>query len=133
LKKNAKKEIARMGESIVKADVAKNRLYLSAEGFLTPEQNQESGDRVIAELNKLKPGFDMITDLSKMEVTTQEGLQTFARLSKSFEAMNRKRSIVVMDDAIARMQIGRTGRETGRQAEYAASVEEAERILDVGK
>jgi len=120
-----------MGNYEIRADVEKNRLYILAEGFLTAEENKESVDKVLEELKKLRPGLGMITDLSKMKVASQEGAQEFERTTEAFKAMDIKRNIIVVEDAIARMQIDRHSRKQEElRTEFASSVEEAERMLD---
>jgi len=119
-----------MGNFEVRADAVKNRLYICSEGFLTVEENEEATTRILEALNKLKPGFDMISDLAKMKAATQEGSQQFTRAYDAIKARGRNRNVVVIEDSIARMQIERTSRSTGIKAEFAASVEEAERMLD---
>ena len=121
-----------MGKYEIRADVAKNRLYIKAEGFLTPEENKDVTVQTIGEISKLKPGFDTISDLSQMKVATQEGTKEWDELKDALTAKGLRRSMMVIKDEIARMQIQRKTKDADFKQEYVASVEEAERMLDEG-
>lgn len=120
-----------MGKYEIRADVARNRLYVVAEGFLTEEENKASADQTIEEMNKLKPGFDIISDTSTMKAATQEGIKEWDRLYQALADKGYRRSIGVIQDNITRMQVQRKSAEAGFKQEYAASVEEAELMLNV--
>lgn len=49
----------------VKADVPKNRLYISMVGVLTLEEAQQAKQAIDATISTLKSGFDVVNDLSK--------------------------------------------------------------------
>ncbi|MFC1925467.1 hypothetical protein ACFLW2_02085 [Chloroflexota bacterium] len=119
-----------MGNTEIRADVARNRLYVIVQGFLTSAENTESVDKILLELKRLRPGFEMITDMATMKVATEEGVEVFNRAHGAIKAMGKKRNIIVVKDPLVRMQIERTSRESGKVAEFASSVEEAERILE---
>jgi len=128
---NMKGEVAEMGNYEITADVEKNRLYISVEGLLLPKENRESVDRILEEIKKLRLGFDIIADIAKMKVSTQEGLKEFDRAAEAFGAIGMRCNIIVVEDAIARMQIKRyVSKNEESRNEYASSVEEAEKMLD---
>ncbi|MFC1925469.1 hypothetical protein ACFLW2_02095 [Chloroflexota bacterium] len=119
-----------MGNTEIRADVARNRLYVIVQGFLTSQENNESVDKILEALRKLRPGFDMITDMATMKVATEEGSEGFGRAHEAIKAMGQKNNILVVKDPLVRMQIERMSREAGTPAEFASSIEEAERILE---
>lgn len=120
-----------MGKYEVWADVAKNRLYSMAEGFLTPEEHRVAIEKVLQELEKLKPGFDFIADLPQMKAVTQESTELYSRVREAFIAKNINRDLVVVKDDITRMQLQRKSKDANyTKQEFVASREEAERMLD---
>lgn len=113
------------------ADVPKNRLYIKVTGFLTDEETREWVDAILQELEKLKPDFDFIADLSAGKAATQEGTKQFNRIYEAFKAKNVRRDILIVKDDIIQMQLQRKARDAGfTKEEYAASIEEAERMLE---
>lgn len=119
-----------MGEFSARADVEKNRLYLVAKGFMTDDQMKAACELDIQELKKLKPGFDVISDVFELKAATPEGSEEIARVQKAFNEMGIGRNIIIIKDPITQMQIERKGKESGVGHEHASSVEEAERMLD---
>ncbi|MFC1925468.1 hypothetical protein ACFLW2_02090 [Chloroflexota bacterium] len=122
-----------MGNTEIRADVARNRLYSIVQGFLSPQENKEATDKILAALKQLRPGFDMITDMATMKVATEEGAEGFERAHEAIKAMGQRNNIIVVKDPLVRMQIERMSRESGKVAEFASSVEEAESILESKK
>ena len=49
----------------VRKDIHKNRLYLSISGVISLSEANQIKDKVIEETSALKPGFDVINNLSK--------------------------------------------------------------------
>ena len=49
----------------IRKDIHKNRLYLSISGVISISEANKIKDEVIAETSELKPGFDVINNLSK--------------------------------------------------------------------
>ena len=119
-----------MSEYRVRADVRKNRLYLVLDGFFDEDEAQEIADRTIEEVQKLKPGFDVINDISNFKPTSQQGADQIRRAGLFVRDSGVGRLIRVVPSAsIGSMQFTRKSREAGYDAEVASSVEEAERML----
>lgn len=49
----------------IKTDIPKNRLYVSMTGILTLEDAMQAQKIIHSQISSLKPGFDVINDLSK--------------------------------------------------------------------
>jgi hypothetical protein len=116
----------------IKIDIAKNRCIMSPSGSLPDDQVKQVIDRVIAELSKLKPGFDMVVDIRHAKVATPKVSEEMKRITV-FCLENKCRRVirVVGDSVITQMQLDRHGKEIGLgSGGTAASLEEAERILD---
>ena len=114
-----------------RADVVKNRLYITLKGFLTDEEAKNAAGLVIAEIRKLRPGFDVINDLSEFEAASPVGTQEIARGQKAAVGGGARRFIrVVSQEILGAHQFQRVAKTTGVTAEVAGSVIEAERLLE---
>lgn len=49
----------------VRADTEKNRLYIHLIGAVDTKSAEEITDSILAETSKMKPGFNVITDLTQ--------------------------------------------------------------------
>ena len=118
----------------IRADVSKNRLYLRFVGFMSDEDAAKIAERIIAEIGRLRPGFSIINDISALKPTSQAATEHLRRAQDLSVKRGSGRVIrVVGNQAVTQMQWNRTLKETfGRTAEVAATVEEAERMLDGG-
>lgn len=115
----------------IKTVAEKNRIYITFKGFLSVEDIKAAVNKEIEEVSKLKPGFDVIVDISDFKTSTQEGAEELARGQKLLIERGINRLIrVIGTQTLSRMQLDRKAKETGLIAEEAASVEEAERMLE---
>ena len=120
-----------MDKMMVRADVVKNRLYLTLVGFFSDEEMKQGSDQVIEFINKLKPGFNIINDISKFKPATPKGAEELKRAQQAAVEAGVRRTIrVIGSEGIAQMQFARKGKESGLEADVAASVEDAEKMLD---
>ena len=117
----------------VSSNLAKNRLYLKLDGFMSETEAHEAANTLIAETRKLKPGYDIISDIAGFKPMSPEGAKEIERGQK-FVAQNGVRHImrVVGSNVIGRMQFQRTAKAVGSNTltEEVASLEEAEHRLD---
>ncbi len=117
----------------ITVDRAKNRLYVKLDGFMGEEELRDAADMVIAQVKTLRPGFDIINDISEYKPTTPEGVREVERAMK-FIVDNGVGHIfrVTASQRIARLQFLRMAYETGTNvvAREVTSFEEAERKLD---
>ena len=105
----------------IRADSNKNRLYVVLEGFFTDQQVKEAADKTIEEIDKLRPGFDVINDISKFKPASTEGAKNIARGQQYALKCGVNRVIrVISDEVIGRMQFERLGHHTHLDADTAA-------------
>jgi len=118
----------------VRADVRKNRLYITFVGFFSDDYMREACDRVIAEAGSLRPGFSIITDISQCKPATQRGAETIRRTQEHLAAhgVGRVVRVVAPDNVIIKFQFQRRG-QGYYKADTANSLAEAERMLDEKK
>jgi hypothetical protein len=116
----------------IRADVAKNRLYLRLAGMMMDDDAKKVCDTILAEIAKLKTGFAVINDISELKPASEVASEHLRRAQDASTKAGVKRVIrVVGTKSITNMQWNRTLRETqGINAETVATVEEAERLLD---
>jgi cell division ATPase FtsA len=113
------------------ADIPLNRLYIVLEGFMPLDMLKAAADKVIAEGDKLKPGFHVINDISRMATTSPEGADHIKRAQAHLKEIGVARviRILLQENTVTKMQFDRTSKEF-YQANVASSLEEAEDILN---
>jgi hypothetical protein len=115
----------------IRANVAKNRLYMSFAGFFQDDEIKQIVDKIMAETLKLKPGFDAVVDISNAKPATPQGVEEIKKVQAFSLQHGVKRSIRVVGEAVlAQSQLDRGAKNTGLDAGLASSIEEADRILD---
>jgi hypothetical protein len=115
----------------VKADVAKNRLYVTMVGFFKAEEMKECTDKTIEESKKLKSGYDVVTDISQFKPAGPETVKEIERGQAHFKATGVGRGIrVVGESVLSGMQFTRTGKTIGYDPDTVATVADAEKLLD---
>ncbi|MDY7031865.1 MAG: hypothetical protein SVY10_08140 [Thermodesulfobacteriota bacterium] len=121
-----------MGRLEVRSDIFKNRLYMKLEGYFTDGEVKEAADKVIKEVDKLKPGFDIINDISTFKPASPKGINDIQKAIKYCSDYGLKRAMRIAPSSyFAASQFSRISKEVGGyDVETVASLEEAERILD---
>ncbi|OGN99055.1 MAG: hypothetical protein A2Y58_00475 [Chloroflexi bacterium RBG_13_51_52] len=115
----------------VTADIAKNRLYVSLVGYFNYEQMKECTDKTIIELRKLKPGFDVITDISQFKPLGQDTLVEVERAQAQFKKSGIRHGIRVEGKAkLTSIQFSRIGKTVDYIPDTVETIEEAEKLLD---
>jgi hypothetical protein len=110
---------------------ARNRFHLRAWGHPTPEGTFSCVSACIAELSKLRAGFDVLSDVSRLSSLPSGCLPQLERLM-SFLVESRVGRVVrvcgPLPDVILKLE--RQARAKGYAAHLATSVVEAEALLD---
>jgi hypothetical protein len=114
----------------VHSDPDRNRLYLTLSGHLDGVERQAVMKAIMAEAGKLAPGFDLVSDISGLHASDQEGFKDFLRAKSGLKLKGVGRVIRVVKIPISRMQVERISEAAGYEAESVTSVEEADRRLD---
>ncbi|WP_338864301.1 hypothetical protein [Myxococcus stipitatus] len=117
----------------VEALVAKNRLVVRLWGDLTTDEARRVGDAAVAAIERLRPRFDLLSDLKGVTSLCSESSVQMRRIMEAAKARGFRRVVrVVGRSAEAALVFERTSREMGYDAYLAFSLEEAERLLDGG-
>jgi hypothetical protein len=116
---------------IIRADPAKNRLYLALKGAIPDEMAKDAADKTIEEPKKLQPGFTAVNDISQAQPTGPKGVVEIKRAQAFLGYLGVRRIIRVIpqsDNGAARQF------ENPPQgypiANTASSIEEADTMLD---
>jgi hypothetical protein len=116
------------------ADRIKNRLYLKLDGVFSEDDVKSAGEQIIQAARSLRPGFDIINDISGFKPVKPEVSVHIAHIQEEMMKLPVGRIVrVVGGNALGKMQFSRTSREVGYNALAAATLQEAEQLLDVGK
>jgi hypothetical protein len=119
-----------MNKYEVRADIRKNRLYLALNGFFDEDEAKEAADKTIREVKKLRPGFDVINDITAFKPASQRGAEEIKRAALFVQQHGVDRIIrIVPSTTIGSIQFSRKSGEVGYDADVVSSVEEAEKIL----
>ncbi len=117
----------------VRSNRTKNRLYIQLDGYMSETEAREAANTLITEAKKLKPGYDIISDITGFKPMSPEGAREIEHAQK-YVIQNGVRHImrVVGPNVIGRMQFQRTSKASGSSSltEEVASLEEAEHRLD---
>ncbi len=122
-----------MGEAsfAVRSDPGKNRLYITFVGFFSDALMEEACAKVEREAKRLSPGFSIVTDISRCKPTTPKGTRLIQQVQEYLSRLGVGRVVRVTspESQIIKFQFQRQS-EGLYQADTAASVTEAERMLD---
>ncbi|MEW6515464.1 MAG: hypothetical protein AB1439_00980 [candidate division FCPU426 bacterium] len=118
----------------IRADIDKNRLYITFKGFFPENLTVEIADKTIAEATKLKPGFVIINDITQTLPTSGRGAEQIQRVQEFMRQQGVRRVIRIVDpkNVLARVQFERTGKDAGYTipVDVVGSLEEALRLLE---
>ncbi|MBN1206775.1 MAG: hypothetical protein JXB05_17970 [Myxococcaceae bacterium] len=115
----------------IHADVGKNRIFIRIEGQIDESQARSIGDAIIKQMDRLRPGFDVVSDLSRAEPLGPEGLAQFRRIVEAQRERKFGRAVRIVGRAAqTALQFARTSKEVEHEPYLAFSREEAERLLD---
>jgi hypothetical protein len=117
----------------VKANPEQNYLYILIKGLMDPAEAQAFVAAVIAEGQKLKPGFAIINDISEARVTSPESAEVIKQAQVALFQQGASKVIRVVSSGAATtlLQFSRTQREANAAYEsyVAASLDDALRMV----
>ena len=115
----------------IRADVGKNRLYVKLAGFFDYNELKASTDKSIEEVKKLKPGFDVINDVSEFKPANQDILKEIERVQVHLKKVGVRHVVRVQGDSkLTNLQFSRIGKAVDYVAEAVDTMEDAEKLLD---
>jgi len=112
-------------------DVGKNRLFVRIHGRIDDSEAKSIADAIIQQMDRLRPGFDVVKDLTQAEPLGPEGVVQLKRIMEAHIARKSRRSVrIVGRSTQVALQFARTGKELQHEPYLCFSREEAERWLD---
>lgn len=118
----------------LKIDASKNRLYVTMAGFFSVEDMKKWSDETIAMAKKLKPGFDVLIDISQFKPTSPEGTKEIERVQVFFKSSGvRLGAQVVGENVLSGLQFKRMSVISGFDPANVATLVDAEKLLDSQK
>lgn len=114
----------------VVADVGKNRLYLTLGGHFSSEERRRIAESITQEVAKLRPGFDLINDISQAHPTDEWGLKELMRVQRFLRSLGLRRVVRVTKMLLTELQVERVSKQTGCHSIIMPSLEKAEKLLD---
>ncbi|SMD36367.1 hypothetical protein SAMN04488029_2855 [Reichenbachiella faecimaris] len=114
----------------IRADVSRNILILHLEGFLTDDELMHGVNLCISESNKLKDGYTIINDISKMKPASPAGAAEIKRAQAHVINNGVSRVIRITQNPITKIQLNRTSGEVGYQAYEVSTRAEAYALIE---
>ena len=80
----------------VHSDAHRNRLYITLAGHLEGPEREKAIEAIMAEAAKLARGFDVVTDISALHATNQEGFKDLGYyIAEGYEGLIQRSRIEV--------------------------------------
>lgn len=114
----------------VRSDPDRNRLYLTMAGHPEAAERQAIIKELMAEAAKLQPGFDIVSDITGLHATDEDGFKDLLRAKAALKLKGSGRVVRVAKIALSRIQITRVSEAAGYDADCVDSIEAADRMLD---
>ena len=114
----------------IRVDALKNRLYVTLEGFFSLEEMKRCGDETIEATKKLRPGYDVVTDITQFKPGPPEIAKDIERVQMHFRKSGARQGVrIVGGSVLSGMQFRRTGTQAGYNSVNVASLQDAEEFL----
>lgn len=117
-----------------RADIEQNRLHVTLKGRIASKESEQAASQVIADLKKLSPGFDVVTDISEFEPATQKEVDILIQVHKILlkSGVNRIARVIGSEikATVGKIQFERASKLTKIVAKNFNSVADADRYLD---
>jgi hypothetical protein len=115
----------------VHSDAGRNRLYITLAGHMDSTERQATIKAILTEAANLEPGFGVVTDISGLFPSDQEGFKDLLRAKSGLRMKGAGPIIRVVKIPLSRIQVERISEAAGYEAESVSSIEAADRRLDV--
>ena len=114
----------------IHSDLDRNRLYISLAGHLERPERQAAMKAVMTEAGKLAPGFGVVSDISELHASDEDGFKDFLRVKAGLKLKGAGPIVRVVKIPLSRIQVERISTAAGYDAESVPSLEAADRRLD---
>lgn len=114
----------------IQIDTNNNRIYLQLKGYLQDDELLEASNKVKNGCDELRPGFDIINDISEFRPATQKGKELIKDAQVYVLNKGVNRVVRVVGNVIGQIQFERSSKEVGYKAVSVKSVDEAYKFLN---
>jgi hypothetical protein len=114
----------------ITTDSAKNRVIIKLEGMMGAEEMAAAGEKLMAAIAKLKPGFDCINDISGAKTASEEAASRLGKIQAAVAQAGVRRVVRVVGSRLVAMQFVRTAAGLPYKVSEAESIEAAHALLD---
>ena len=116
------------------SDIEKNRLYITLKGTFEEQEAKLAASRIMGEIEKLSPGFDVITDITSIQSSDVEATDELTKVHQILRNSGVNRIVRVVgkqiDQVVGKIQFDIVSKDSGLEAKIVDSVVEAEAYLD---
>ena len=115
----------------IRVDSIRNRLYVTLVGYFSVDEMRQCGDETIAATAKLRPGYDVVTDITKFKAGTPEVAKDIERVQAHFRKSGARQGVrIVGGNVVSGMQFRRTGTQAAYNSVNVPTLEAAEELLN---
>ena len=116
----------------VQVNLLKNRMFLTVSEKVDLTEMQAFINSAQREVNRLHPGFGIVSDISRCDLMAEEVRQELERFMKTLKENKKGTEVRVVNpvSAMVSLQWQRSSWKAGYTAENVTSVRDAERKLD---
>jgi hypothetical protein len=114
----------------VTSDPDRNRLYITLAGHMEGSERQAAIQAILAAAGKLAHGFGVVSDISALHPSDEEGLKDLLRVKAGLKLKGAGPIIRVVKIPLSRLQMERVSEAAGYQTDHVLSLEEADQRLD---
>ena len=113
----------------IETNLQRNTLYITLSGHFNIDETRAAGKEVLAAANKMKPGFNLITDIRKCHPSDSASLQELQRILEALTKRGLRLAVRITQIALSALQFERVSKEVGYDSISTFSLEEAENII----
>ncbi len=122
--------VSRIEMYTIRVDTVRNRLYVTLVGYFALEEIKKCGDETIESTKRLRPGYDVVTDITQYKAGPPEVAKDIERVQAHFRKSGARQGVrIVGGNALSGMQFRRAGTNAEYNSVNVPSLEEAEKLL----
>jgi len=115
----------------IRVNTVRNRLYVTLVGYFSFEEIKKCGDETIEATKQLRPGYDVVTDITQYKAGSPEVAKDIERVQAHFRKSGARQGVrIVGGNTVSGMQFRRTGTNAEYNSINVPNLEEAEKLLN---
>jgi hypothetical protein len=114
----------------IRVDTVKNRLYVTLVGYFSIDEMKTCGDETIQATARLRPGYDVVTDITQFKAGPPEVAKDIERVQAHFRKSGARQGVrIVGGNVLSGMQFRRTSAQVEYSSVNVPTLEAAEELL----